>query len=111
MAKQYYFSITPFEPYDDDEEDDGNDKEGLCVTISPKYYTDAEECCYDQHIAAEIDPIIGQLPFILSEDSECQFTVWDLCKVPGLIPVSQIKYVTQELKKLGFIEFDFESIL
>ena len=105
MVKQYYFSITTHESYDDD--DSGQDS--ICVTISPKDYTDVEFACYDQHLTDEIDPIIGQLPFMLSEDSECQFTVWSLDKVPQQI--SDIKYVTKELKKLGFIEFDFDSLL
>jgi len=109
MVKQYYFSVQPY--FEMEDEADPADVPGLSVTISPKDYTDEHHCCYDNHIGDEIDPIIGQLPFILSEDAECEFSVWDLDEVPGLIPASQIKNVVKALKKVGFIEKDPDSWL
>ncbi len=103
--KQYYFSIEQHEDEYCDDTEDYIPKDGLLVCISPKDYTDDNECCIDEHLTDELDPIIGNLPFILSEDSEANFTVWDLKTPAGLIPADQINYVRKEILKLpGFIE-------
>lgn len=106
VNKQYYFSVEPY-PDPDELGVDG----GLLVVISPKDYTDKEHCGYDQHLSDELDPILSKLPFMLSEDAEAQFSVYDWSDDPGVIPETQIDWVRKELIKAGFIEKDPETWL
>jgi hypothetical protein len=62
--QDYYFQLF---------EDDGH----IGVSISPKDFTDKEQCCYDNHLGDSINNWANQLPFLLSEDCECQFSIWD----------------------------------
>lgn len=97
---QYYFSVEEIDDY-------------ICVCISPKDYTDKKHCLWDQHLGNSIDKELSMLPFMLSEDSEAMFSVWDFGsdefegQEDYVQPTAQnIKWVKDELKKLGWIEKD-----
>lgn len=101
MPKQYYFSVEEINDFD----------HYICVCISPKDYTDKHHCIWDQHLGNSIGKELNALPFMLSEDSECMFSVWDLGsqdfdgQEDYVEPTQQnIQWVKNELKKLGWIE-------
>lgn len=92
MVNQYYFSIEE------------SAADGLIVAISPKDYTDTFGGMQNEHLTDELEPIIGNLPFILEEACKGMFSVYDLSKIPKPIPSSEIKNVTNEIIKLGCFE-------